>query len=214
MSRTTQVFNPHTNSIQVFTYKLYVQSTMGVFQELYALWYQEITGSRSSASLPGPKIPTAVSFPLTSRAEKASAAAGASDLPGRPASSQVVQRVGPSGREPLVVLQPPADGAVLPEPPRAVGGGDSALLGPPPVPPRPSIRPAARRTSGGGSSSSSRRSSRVADGCAAPDRVVVVGRSRRRRQGVAGEEERGRPERERDQREQQQELDAPGGAHI
>ena len=128
---------------------------------------------------------------------------------GEPASSQVVQRVGPRGREPLVVLEPAAT-AGLPEPPRAVGGGEGAL-GPPPAP-RLAVPPSGHQTSrdartdGGSGSGSS-----IAGASAPPDRGLPV--VRRRRHGGAAEEQRGRPEHQRDQRDQQQELDAPG-AHV
>ena len=128
---------------------------------------------------------------------------------GEPASSQVVQRVRPRGREPLVVLEPAAT-AGLPEPPRAVQGGEGAL-GPPPAP-RLAVPPSGHQTSrdartdGGSGSGCS-----IAGASAPPDRGLPV--VRRRRHAGPAEEQRGRPERQRDQRDQQQELDAPG-AHI
>lgn len=115
-----------------------------------------------------------------------------------------MQRVGPRGRQPLVVLEPVAAAGGLPEPPRAAVGGGGP--GPPPVR-RVAIRsdPVARwpgRDDGHGSAAP-----QVPGG-------PRVARRCRCRHGVAAEEERGRPERQRDERQQQREFEAPGGAHI
>lgn len=145
---------------------------------------------------------------LVREANKLATAASPASRP-RPASSQVVQRVGPRGRQPLVVLEP-AVNVGLPEPPGAVEAGD----GPPPVPRLATRSAPVRRPSSRGARTTD-------DGCGASGSapewgVMPVGRRRRRRRrrsGVAGEEQRGGPERQREQRHQQQELDAPR-AHI